>query len=98
MRNKDFGVHFLRNFAIGFSEIGMMPQLVYYLKFMLDLFVQVLFKGENIAYRWHITQLEQFHTRTLRTKMGIRWQDRVRNQEVLDSGGSTNIESMLLKV
>ena len=29
--------------------------------------------------------------------MGIRWQDRVTNQEVLDRAGSTSIESMLLK-
>ena len=29
--------------------------------------------------------------------MGIRWQDRVTNQDVLDRAGSTSIESMLLK-
>ena len=49
------------------------------------------------TYRWHIKQLEQFHTRALHMIMGIRWQDRVTNQEVLDRAGSTSIESMLLK-
>ena len=29
--------------------------------------------------------------------IGIHWQDRVTNQEVLGTDGSTNIESMLLK-
>ena len=48
-------------------------------------------------YRRHIKQLEQFHNRSLRMIMGIRWQDRVTNQEVLDRAGSTSIESMLLK-
>ena len=44
------------------------------------------------TYRRHIKQLEQFHTRTLRMIMGILWQDRVTNQEVLDRAGSTGIE------
>ena len=48
-------------------------------------------------YRRHIKQLEQFRNRSLRMIMGIRWQDRVTNQEVLDRAGSTSIESMLLK-
>ena len=39
-----------------------------------------------------------FHTRALYMIMGIRWQDRVTNQDVLDRACSTNIESMLLKV
>ena len=47
--------------------------------------------------RRHIKQLEQFHTRALRMIMGIRWQDRVTNQDVLDRAGSTSMESMLLK-
>ena len=60
--------------------------------------VSTLFYGCEIwtAYRRHIKQLEQFHTRAL-SLMGIRWQDRVTNQEVLDRAGSSSIESMLLK-
>ena len=49
------------------------------------------------TYRRHIEHLEQFHTRTLHMIMGIHWQGRVTNQEVLDRAGSTSIESMLLK-
>lgn len=48
-------------------------------------------------YRRHIKQLEQFHSRSLRMIMNIRWQDRITNQDVLDRAGSTSIESMLLK-
>ena len=48
-------------------------------------------------YRRHIKQLEQFHNRSLRMIMNIRWQDRVTNQEVLDRADSTSIESLLLK-
>jgi hypothetical protein len=48
-------------------------------------------------YRRHVKQLEQFHTRSLRSILGIRWQDRVTNQEVLDRAGLTSIESLLLK-
>ena len=49
------------------------------------------------TYRRHIKHQEQFHTRALCMITGIRWQDRVTNQEVLDRAGSTSIESMLLK-
>ena len=49
------------------------------------------------TYRWHIKQLEQFHTRALCMIVGIRLQDRVTNQEVLDRAGLTSIESTLLK-
>ena len=33
-------------------------------------------------YRRHIKQLEQFHTHSLRNIMGIRWQDKITNQEL----------------
>ena len=49
------------------------------------------------TYRRHIKQLEQFHTAAMRMIMGISWQDRVTNQEVLDGAGSPSIESRLLK-
>ncbi len=49
-------------------------------------------------YRRHIKQLEQFHHRSRRSIMKIRWQDKVTNQEVLDRAGSASIESMILKM
>ena len=48
-------------------------------------------------YRRHVKQLEQFHTRSLRSIMQIRWQDRVTNQEVLDRANSTSIEAKILQ-
>ena len=48
-------------------------------------------------YRRHVKQLEQFHTRSLRSIMRIRWQDRVTNQEVLDRANSTSIEAKILQ-
>ena len=48
-------------------------------------------------YRRHVKKLEHFHMRALRSILGIRWQDRVTNLEVLDRANSTSIESMLLK-
>ena len=46
-------------------------------------------------YRKHLRKLEQFHTRSLRSIMRIRWQDRVSNQEVLESlrASTTSIET-----
>uniref|UniRef100_K7DZQ5 Reverse transcriptase domain-containing protein n=1 Tax=Monodelphis domestica TaxID=13616 RepID=K7DZQ5_MONDO len=43
-------------------------------------------------YRKHMKQPEQFHQRSLRSIMRIRWQDRITNQEVLDRANSTSIE------
>lgn len=48
-------------------------------------------------YRKHMKQLEQFHQRSLRSIMRIRWQDRVSNQEVLDRANLTSIEATILK-
>ncbi|KAK3775513.1 hypothetical protein RRG08_041297 [Elysia crispata] len=48
-------------------------------------------------YRKHIEQLERFHTRSLSSILGIRWQDKVTNLEVLDRARSTSIEAMILK-
>ena len=48
-------------------------------------------------YRRHIKKLEQFHTRSLRTIMRIRWQDRITNQEVLDRADTTSIEAKILQ-
>ncbi|KAL6475004.1 hypothetical protein MHYP_G00160440 [Metynnis hypsauchen] len=48
-------------------------------------------------YRKHVKLLESFHMRSLRSILGIRWQDRVTNLEVLDRAESTSIEAMVLK-
>ena len=48
-------------------------------------------------YRRHMKQLEQFHQRSLRSIMKIRWQDRITNQEVLDRASSTSIEALIIK-
>ena len=47
--------------------------------------------------RKHIKKLEKFHMRALRSILGICWQDRVTNLEVLDRTNSSSIESMLIK-
>ena len=49
-----------------------------------------------LLYRQHITQLEHIHTKSLDTIMGIKWQDKVTNQEELDRAETTSIESMVL--
>ncbi|KAL6488465.1 hypothetical protein MHYP_G00022060 [Metynnis hypsauchen] len=48
-------------------------------------------------YRKHVKLLESFHIRSLRSILGIRWQDRVTNLEVLDRAESTSIEALILK-
>ena len=48
-------------------------------------------------YRRHVKLLEQFHQRSLRSIMGIRWQDKITNIDVLDRAETISIESMLLK-
>ena len=48
-------------------------------------------------YMRHIKQLEELHQKSLRMVMSICWQDRIKNQEVLDRAETTSIESMLLK-
>ncbi|XP_062841273.1 uncharacterized protein LOC134300780 [Trichomycterus rosablanca] len=48
-------------------------------------------------YRRHLKLLEHFHMRSLRSIMGIKWQDRIANLEVLDRAETTSIEAMILK-
>ena len=48
-------------------------------------------------YRRHVKLLEQFHQRSLRSIMHIKWQDRVTNIEVLERANTVSIEAMLLK-
>ncbi|XP_048578537.1 uncharacterized protein LOC125560641 isoform X2 [Nematostella vectensis] len=42
-------------------------------------------------------KLDQFHTRSLRAIMRIRWQDRITNIEVLDRADTTSIEAKILQ-
>ncbi|KAL8615669.1 hypothetical protein ACOMHN_034819 [Nucella lapillus] len=48
-------------------------------------------------YRRHIKLLESFHMRSMRSTLGIKWQDKITNLEVLDRAGTTSIEAMILK-
>ena len=45
----------------------------------------------------HIKKLEKFHMRAVRSILGICWQDRITNLEVLDRANSSSIESVLIK-
>lgn len=53
--------------------------------------------GTWTLYKKHLKQTEQFHQRSLRSVMGIKWQDRVTNLEVLDRASLVNIEAMTMK-
>lgn len=48
-------------------------------------------------YRKQLKKLEQFHQRFLRSIMGIKWQDRVTDLEVLDRACLVSIEAMIMK-
>ena len=48
-------------------------------------------------YKRQLKKLEQFHQRSLRSILKIKWQDRVSNLEVLEMAESTSIEAMVLK-
>ena len=45
----------------------------------------------------HLKQLEQFHMRSLRIILNIKWRDRLSNLQVLDMAESTSIEAMILR-
>ena len=46
-------------------------------------------------YRRQISQLEQFHMKSLRKLLGITWRDRVTNAEVLRRTGCVSLENLL---
>ena len=48
------------------------------------------------CYRKHLKQLDQFHLRCLRKILGIQWEDRVTNQEVLRRANLSGIEAMVM--
>ena len=49
------------------------------------------------VYRRYLRQLQRFHQRALRSILGIQWQDKVTNAEVLKRTNCISIEAMLLK-
>uniref|UniRef100_W5M6N8 Reverse transcriptase domain-containing protein n=1 Tax=Lepisosteus oculatus TaxID=7918 RepID=W5M6N8_LEPOC len=49
------------------------------------------------VYRKHLQLLEYFHIHSLRSILGIRWQDRVTNLEIVDRAETTSIEAMIPK-
>ena len=49
------------------------------------------------CYRRHIKKLDQFHLRCLRRLLGIKWEDRVTNQEVLRRAATPGIEAMIMQ-
>ena len=49
------------------------------------------------CYRHHIKKLDQFHLRCLRRLLGIHWEDRVTNQEVLRRAAMPGVEALLIK-
>lgn len=49
-----------------------------------------------VLYRKHVQLLEPLHQRSLRSIMGIKWQDYVTNNEVLERANAPSVEAMLL--
>ena len=47
------------------------------------------------CYRRHLKQLDQFHLRCLRKILGISWEERVTNQDVLRRANLSGIEAMI---
>ena len=48
------------------------------------------------CYRRHVKMLDSFHMRHLRYLMGIKWQDKITNNEVLQRAKMDGIEAMLM--
>ena len=48
-------------------------------------------------YRKHLKQLERFHMRALRSILGVKWQDKISNLEVLDRAKLVSIESIVVR-
>ena len=49
------------------------------------------------CYRKHLKKLDQFHLRCLRRLLGISWEDRVTNQEVLRRSSMPGVEVLIMK-
>ena len=48
------------------------------------------------CYRRHLKKLDQFHLRCFRMLLGISWEDRVTNQEVLHHSSMPGVEAVLI--
>ena len=49
-----------------------------------------------VLYRKQVKLLERFHQRCLRSIMGIKWQDFITKEEVLERADTTSVEAMLM--
>ena len=49
------------------------------------------------CYRRHLKKLDQFHLRCFRMLLGISWEDRVTNQEVLHHASMPGVEVLIMK-
>ena len=49
------------------------------------------------CYRRHLKKLDQFHLRCLRRLLGISWEDRVTNHEVLHRSSMPGVEVLIMK-
>ena len=85
----------LRNKVLNQHNIKMSTKIKVYHAIVLP---SLLYGCETWSpYRRQIKKLETFHMRALRSILGIRWQDRVTNLEVLNRANSSSIESRLIK-
>ena len=85
----------LRNKVLQHKDIRLSTKLKVYNAVVLS---SMLYGCETwTLYRRHIKRLEQFHMRSLRAIMRVRWQDHTTNQEVLDRADSTSIEARVLR-
>ena len=58
----------------------------------------LLYEAETwTCYRRHVKRLDAFHMRHLRYLMGMKWQDKITNNEVLQKAKMDDIEAMLMR-
>ena len=85
----------LRNKVLSQHNIRLSTKLKVYTAVILP---SILYGCETwTLYRKHIKKLEKFHMQALSSILGICWQDRVTNLQVLDRANSSSIKSMLIK-
>ena len=60
--------------------------------------ITLLYGAETwTCYRRHVKMLDSFHIRHLRYLMGIKWQDKITNNDVLQRARMDGIEAMLMR-
>ena len=58
----------------------------------------LLYEAETwTCYRRHVKMLDSFHMRHLRYLMGIKWQDKITNNEVLQRAKMDGMKAMLMR-